>query len=264
MGFRTSRAAETPATVLIIARVKINGTNPTVKSVPGADAMLLYADEPVLNAKNLPKTAKPLKDTPWGVYLDESEEETAALAGAGCDFLVISPDSRVLAVPQDEKTGKILQVESSMEDGLLRAVNDLPVDAVLITDTMENNSPLVWHQLMIYRHLTAFITKPLLVPVPAAIGEVELKALWDAGIDGVVAEADITGGDFKGAARHRGQADAALRAQTGQNGCYPAARRRGNQRGAAARRRRGRRVIRVVRRAAPSGRTCPRRRWTGR
>jgi hypothetical protein len=99
-------------------------------------------------------------------------------------------------VPQDEKTGKLLQVESSMDDGLLRAVNDLPADAVLLTDTFDESGALVWHQLMIYRHLTAFISKPLLVSVPATISEVELKALWDAGIDGVVVDAE-SGADLK-------------------------------------------------------------------
>jgi hypothetical protein len=197
MGFRTSRSAATPPTILIIAKLKIDGTVSPLKSVPGADAILLHADEPGLTAKNLQKVAKPLKDTPWGVYLNESEDDATALVAAGCDFLLISPTSKIIAVPQDEKTGKILQVESSMDDGLLRAVNDLPVDAVLIIDTFDDSDPLVWHQLMILRHLTAFISKPVLVPVPATISESELKALWDAGIDGVVAEANVTGGDLK-------------------------------------------------------------------
>lgn len=194
MGFRTSKQAETRATILIIAGVPVNAAGSPIKSVAGADAILLHADERGLTAKNLQKIVKPLKDTPWGVYLDENGDEAAALAEAGCDFAVFSPTSRIAAVPQDEKTGKILQVESSMDDGLLRAVNDLPADAVLLTDTFDENGALVWHQLMIYRHLAAFISKPLLVPVPAAITEVELKALWDAGIDGVVAEVDVTGG----------------------------------------------------------------------
>ena len=194
MGFRTSRQAETPPSILIIAMLKTNGTGSPVKSVSGADAILLHANESGLTASTLQKIVKPLKDTPWGVYLDENGDGAAALVEAGCDFVVLSPTSRISAAPQDEKIGKILQVESSMDDGLLRAVNDLPADALLLTDTFDENGALVWHQLMIYRHLTAFISKPLLVPVPAAITEVELKALWDAGIDGVVVEVDVNGG----------------------------------------------------------------------
>ena len=102
--------------------------------------------------------------------------------------MVFSPTSRIPDLPQDEKIGKILQVESSMDDGLLRAVNDLPADAVLVTDTLDNNETLTMHRLMIYRHLANFIAKPLIVPVPANITEAELKALQDAEIDGVMAE----------------------------------------------------------------------------
>jgi hypothetical protein len=192
MGFRTSRQAETAPSIMIIAMLKINGTG-SVKSIAGADAILFNADEAGLNASTLQKLVKPLKDTPWGVYFEESGDDAAKLVEAGCDFLVFSPESRISAVPQDEKTGKVLQVESSMDDGLLRAVNDLPADAVLLTDTFGESGSLLWHQLMIFRHLTAFISKPLLVPVPAVISESELKALWDAGIDGVVV--DVTGGE---------------------------------------------------------------------
>jgi hypothetical protein len=189
MGFRTSRQAEMPPSMLIIARSKINGTGAAIKNIAGADAMLLSAKEPGMTPSVLLKIAKNLKDTPWGVYLDECTDEAAKLVEAGCDFLVFSPSSPVAATPTEEKTGKILQVESSMDDGLLRAVNNLPADAVLLTDTSEENTPLVWHQLMIFRHLTAFISKPLLVPALSTISEAELKALWDAGIDGVVIDA---------------------------------------------------------------------------
>jgi len=109
-----------------------------------------------------------------------------------------------------------------MDDGLLRAANDLPVDAVLIADTYEGGGSLVWHQLMIYQHLANFISKPLIVPVPAAITGVELKALWEAGVDGVIVEMDDAGAEeLKNlrqaidtlpprSARKRGKADALL------------------------------------------------------
>ena len=229
MGFRTSRQTEMPPSMLIIAILKTNGTGSPVKSIAGADAILLSAKEPGLTALTLQKMVKPLKDVPWGVYYEESGDEATKLVEAGCDFLVFSPTSRIPAVPQDEKLGRILQVESSMDDGLLRAVNDLPADAVLLTDTLENDG-LVWHQLMIFRHLSTFISKPLIVPVPATITEVELKALWDAGIDGVLVEVDATqGGDLTElheiagklpprSARKRGKMDVLLPRMAGETG----------------------------------------------
>jgi hypothetical protein len=127
------------------------------------------------------------------VYLEESGGDTAALIEAGCDFIVFSPASLITDLPQDDNVGKLLQAESSMDDGLLRAVNDLPADALLVTDAFEDK--LQFHQLMIYRHLGNFISKPLIVPVSADITEAELKALQTAEIDGVIAEMDIAKGE---------------------------------------------------------------------
>ena len=119
----------------------------------------------------------------------------AALVEAGCDFVVIPAAGRIATTPQEEKVGRILQVESSMDDGLLRAANDLPVDAVLVTDTFEGSGPLVWHQLMIFQHLARLISKPLIVSIPADVNGEELKALWEAGVvfDEVRAAQQTTG-----------------------------------------------------------------------
>ena len=192
MGFRAARQSNAAPSMLIIAAEKIKDDGSPAKNIAGADAILLTAEsETGLTAASLQKSVKSLKDVPWGVSLDASEDDTAKLVEAGSDFLVFSPGTRFAAVPQDEKTGKVLEVESSMDDGLLRAVNDLPADAILVTDSFEESGGLVWHQLMIFRHLRAFIAKPLLVPVPADISDVELNALWEAGIDGIVV--NVTG-----------------------------------------------------------------------
>lgn len=190
MGFHTSKPTEVGSKMLVIGRLTPSSTASPTKSNAGADAILIHADEAAATAKDVQKTAKSLGDIPWGVYLEESGAETPALIDAGCDFVIFSPTSPVNDLPQDEKIGKILQVESSMDDGLLRAVNDLPADALLITDTMETTETLTMHRLMIYRHLSNLIGKPLIVPVPANITQAELKALQDAEIDGVTAEID--------------------------------------------------------------------------
>ena len=190
MGFRTAKPTETSVKMVIIGRMKIGGSATVTKINTGADAVLFYADKSETPVKDIQKTTKSLGDIPWGIYLEEGGDDKAGLIEAGCDFAVFSPTSQIADLPQDEKIGKILQVESSMDDGLLRAVNDLPADAVLVTDTLDNNETLTMHRLMIYRHLANFIAKPLIVPVSAKITEAELKALQEAEIDGVMAEMD--------------------------------------------------------------------------
>lgn len=191
MGFRTSRATTADAAMLIIGR-EVFGSEATIKKASdGADAMLFHAKKSGLKAEDVQKTTKTAGGIPWGVYLEESGNDIEALIKAGCDFVVFAPTSQITDLPQDEKTGKILEVESSMDDGLLRAVNDLPADAVLITDTLDKAETLTIHRLMMYQHLANFIVKPLIIPVPVNITEAELKALHEAGIDGVMAEGDL-------------------------------------------------------------------------
>ncbi len=187
MGFHTSKTIEAGSKILIIGRFTVNSSTTSPKISPDADAVLIHTDA---TAKDIQKAAKSLGNIPWGVYLEESGDVTAELIGAGCDFVVFSPTSHIQDLPQDEKIGKILQVDSSMDDGLLRAINDLPADAVLITDALESSETLTVHQVMIYRHLANFIAKPLIVPVPANISEAELKSLQDIEIDGVLVEAE--------------------------------------------------------------------------
>jgi hypothetical protein len=191
MGFRTSQKIETPLKMLIIARMEKGIENIIPESLEGANAVLIQPGASQLTAKNLQKTVKPFQELPWGVMLEDNNgKQASTLIGAGCDFVVFSAATPVNTVPRDEKTGKILYVESSMDDGLLMAINRLPVDAALAADTFEGNTSLVWHQLMIFQHMATFINKPLIVPVPADISEPELKALWDAGIDAVMVDTD--------------------------------------------------------------------------
>jgi len=82
--------------------------------------------------------------------------------------------------------GRVLQVEASLTEGLLRAVDELPIDAVLITGEQEEGYFLTWHHLMVFQHFADLLTKPLLASVPLNVAANELLALWEAGVDGVV------------------------------------------------------------------------------
>ena len=59
----------------------------------------------------------------------------------------------------------------------------------LAADGGEAGEPIAWHHLMLFQRLANLLSKPLLVPVPLNITAGELKALWEAGVDGVVVEA---------------------------------------------------------------------------
>ncbi len=190
MGFRTARPAAAMPKLLLVASLEAGATENPVDYLDGADAVLIRFTGTALTTKAVQKIASSLTDIPWGLYLTDDENKKAAEIGA--DFTLFPAASQVDDIPGDDKTGKILQVESSMDDSLLRAVNDLPVDAVLVEDTFEAGA-LSWHQLMIFQHLANMFAKPLIVGAPTGITEKELKALWDAGVDGIMVEIDKAG-----------------------------------------------------------------------
>jgi hypothetical protein len=192
MGFRAARPASSGPRILLIASLaKIEDTSRLADGIDGADAVLFRLAKSGLDANKIKKIAASLPNIPWGGWLDDIDtKKLAALVEAGCDFVVFPAASRVLATPQDDKVGKILQVEPSLGEGLLRAVNDMPIEAVLAADVCEADEPILWHHLMILQRLANLLSKPLLVTAPSAITADELKALWEAGVDGVVVEAD--------------------------------------------------------------------------
>ena len=193
MGFRAAHPVSfEPRIRLIASLAQIGDTDRLADGVDGADAVLLRLAKSHLAAKTLQKIAESLPDMPWGGWLEDiGTKKMATLVEAGCDFVVFPAASRVLATPQDDKVGKILQVEPALGEGLLRAINDLPVDAVLAADAYQDDS-MAWHHLMRFQHLTNLLSKPLLVPVPVNVTAGELKVLWEAGVDGVVVEADTS------------------------------------------------------------------------
>ncbi|MCX7912662.1 MAG: hypothetical protein N2506_06880, partial [Dehalococcoidales bacterium] len=149
MGFLSSRLNQPAPKLILIAG--IDAGKPCDGSALGhADAVFLRADQAENPAEAIRKMASSLGNLPWGTRLEEaiSHARTGkAKAGAEPDFVVFSATSEVRSLPQDENTGKILQIEDSMDDGLIRAVNSLPVDAVLVA-SMSDSAALVWHCLL--------------------------------------------------------------------------------------------------------------------
>lgn len=191
MGFRSARTVKSESRIILIASLVPGDTSRLADVAASADAVLLRLVKSRLTANVIQKIAGALPDIPWGGYLEDTGmKRVAALVEAGCDFLVFPAASPVAATPQEEKVGKVLQVESTLDNGSLRAINDLAVDAVLIIDAFQADGSIAWHHLIKIQRLANLLTKPLIVPVPLNVADSELKAIWEAGAEGVVVEAD--------------------------------------------------------------------------
>jgi len=125
---------------------------------------------------------------PGGGWIGEAEEEVIQkVMDSSCDFLVFSPLAP-LSVTKNDKVGRILELDASLNEGLLRTANDLPVDAILVDGPGEENV-LNINRLMIIQRLLYLVGKPVLVAVPVGISDSSLQSLWDMGITGVVVDA---------------------------------------------------------------------------
>jgi hypothetical protein len=177
MGFRAAGAKPSPKMVLV-AHIAESGAK---AAVAGADAVLLSG--PKAGTKSL-KAPKAALDIPWGGWLKEvSSAGVKQLVEGGADFIVFPAASVSQAVLEEEKPGKIVEVEAALDAGLLKAIDDLPVDAVLIAGEKPS---LTWQDLMLFRRCANILTKPLLVAMSPDITASELQALCEAGVGGVV------------------------------------------------------------------------------
>ena len=192
MGFRTAQPVSEKPKILLIASLAGASAGGLADYVVGADAGLLRIPKLSSGAKTLKEISQAAPDIPWGGWpRDINEGGIKQMAKAGCDFVVFPAANTPLALPQNDEMGKILEVESSLSEGLLRTVNELPIDAVLIAAEQEGEYSLTWHHLMLFQRFGDLLTKPLLASIPPNVTPNELQALWKAGVDGVVIEVGV-------------------------------------------------------------------------
>jgi hypothetical protein len=173
MGFRAAIAAAPKPKMALIARVESTENMAQLADhLTAADAVIVAQ----IGVGKVPGVV-------WGLWSDDlNRQQIKAAAEAGADFIILSLNLE-FGLPGIEKMGKILLAESSLSDGLIRTINELPAEAVLLAG---EEGAITWHQLMLCQRVSDLLIKPLLVTVSASVGGDELRALWKAGVDGVV------------------------------------------------------------------------------
>ncbi len=189
IGFRPHQPTSPKPKIQLVTSLASKKLDHLADAVAGADAVLLPVAQGNPDVLSLAKITQAMTDIPWGGWLKGGQSGIAELIKAGCDFVVFPAAQTPLTAVADSKVGKILEVDASLGDGLLRAINELPIDAALVAGGLRESDSLTWQHLMLFRRFAALLTKPLLVPVPSNVGADELQALWEAGVDGVVIEA---------------------------------------------------------------------------
>ena len=190
MGFLPSRPSPSRLRIQLLAVVAPENLDHAADFAAGADAILLPVARQSPSTKRLAQLTDTVTGVPWGGWLKGGHAGVPELVKAGCDFIIFPASHTPLTVASDGGSGKILEVEASLNEGLLRAINNLPADAVFVTNDLTEDDSLTWQHLLLFQRFASLLTKPLLVPVPYGVGAEELKALWEAGVDCVVMETE--------------------------------------------------------------------------
>ncbi len=183
MGFGRTNAQAKKHRILLVASL-----DPDKKSSPaeGADAVVFSVSETTKETA-IKNTLKAAGDVPWGGSVTDGGAATVErLVKADGDFIFFKPETTDLALLKFEKLGKVLDVEPSLADNLVRAINELPADAVYLDVEWKDGSSLTWNELLLFRKFSDLLSKPLLVSVPESTTGKDLVVLWETGVSGVV------------------------------------------------------------------------------
>lgn len=186
MGFKTS-VAKPGRRMLLVASIPLGG----VDLVPGlnldnVDLVVLHARD-LVGGDSLKRVAGKLQDVPWGVWIEQADEGwIREFESVGGDFLSFNSPSAAATLLQEEKLGKVLKVEPSLDRNLLVAIHDLPIDAVLLD--IKADKDLAISDVMACRWLINVTGKPQLVAPQTELSEAEIQSLWQVGVMGLVIE----------------------------------------------------------------------------
>jgi hypothetical protein len=169
--------------LLIVGLTETQVKEAKIVADANADAGLILGDDP--SGKSVKQITEALGNVPVGVFVRSVDEARMnELNDVGCDFVVF--DIKVpAAVLQKGRMGRFVIVEPSLEGGLMRAINSLEVDGVLIGSGSGDSFVAVEH-LLLCRRFVELLEKPVIVTVPTAVAKAELTSLWQVGIDAVV------------------------------------------------------------------------------
>ncbi|MCX6003355.1 MAG: hypothetical protein NTX46_02845 [Chloroflexi bacterium] len=177
MGFKTAKTEQSRLKIQLVANIRGTKMKPLTKQLTAADALVL----PMLEAD--------VAEVIHGAWLTRGNtEEVDQSVRSGIDFVILPTNGDILS--PDKEIGKILQIEASITDVLLRTANELPIDAVLLSEGKENGLALTWQRLMLIQRFSSLLNKPLLIEVSANISSNELHRIWETGVSGIVVTVD--------------------------------------------------------------------------
>ena len=183
LGFVPAARQERALPLVLIAQVSKPGDKVTAAAAESGAEFVIVPFEASGRAK--PKAPAGIGEAPWGVRAGElSEAAHAQLKEAGCDFVVIDAEGTPVRLLGDEDVAAVAVAPAGAEDRLLRALDALPCEAVLVD--VEPNGTLTLGEMIEYSAVATGLSQTLLAPAAASWGRGEFEQLRDLGFSGIV------------------------------------------------------------------------------
>lgn len=198
MGFRMADPEEKRVSMLVL--VEISGRpEDDIKEIAGSGIAGIVIDSTGLTATALSKYLKNTNNLPAGLSLTGSKAGNSfKLISDDIDFMVFDVKLPVTAFEGKEikYTGKILSVDTGIEAGLLRSVQNVHpgIDAVMIDLRV---TALTMENILSCRRVSDFSGQHTIALVNKSLSSAELIALRNAGVKALVVPQDTTVGETK-------------------------------------------------------------------
>jgi len=197
MGFHTRGGGDKPVSMLVA--VELAGKpEDELKEAATTGACAGILDPAGLTGASLIKYLKTKVDMPVGLVLGGGKTGTGAKPeGSDIDFVVFDVNLPVksLAGNEPESVGRVLRLDTSIEAGLLRAVNSLHpgIEAVMVDLRVP---ALTVETIMHCRRAADFTGQPIMALTGASLTVAELTALREAGVRCLVLPAGTTAAEI--------------------------------------------------------------------
>lgn len=184
VGFGAAGRREKTPSLLLVAPVVTPDTQSVARLIEeGADGVLLSE----ASAESLGALAETIGSVAWGVRLENPESEMVQkLKEKGCDFFILDSETTPLSLMAPDGPAMVLRITTSLSDALLRTIDLLPVDAVLVEGDGGGSLPLTMRGVWETLRLRALVPKPMMALVTSEVGAEELQILREARVEGIV------------------------------------------------------------------------------
>lgn len=149
-----------------------------------ADAVMVNLNS--ADFETIDKTLATLKTSPWGVSSNNLTAcEAKKLVEKGSDYIVFQSMSTQASLLNEEDLGVITTVTPDISEETMRALSELPIDAIMFSPDLEN-LPLTFEEVIDLQKVLGLLNKPLLVGISNKADCNDIELLRNIGVAGLI------------------------------------------------------------------------------